>query len=70
MRYKVSVQFHKDFVEVEGDTMVIGVRAKPERGKANDEVARKIAGYFGVPRAQVRIVAGARSRKKVVEVRE
>ncbi|MDP3948581.1 MAG: DUF167 domain-containing protein [bacterium] len=68
MKYRVDVKFHKDFIEVSGGEIAVGVMARPEKGKANEEIVKKIAKHFGVPKSAVRIVSGATSRKKIVEV--
>lgn len=68
MRHFVQVKLHRDFVEVKGDTIVVGVKAKPVGGKANAEVVKKIAGYFNVPVSRVTIISGHTSRRKVVEI--
>ena len=68
MIYKVSVTFHKDFVEVNNDEITIGIKAKPEKGKANKEIIKKLSKYFDVSKSKVKIIAGEKSRKKLVEV--
>jgi len=70
VRYSVSVKFNKDFVEVDeaAKRITIGVRARPVKGKANEEVVKKLAEHFDVPSSSVRIVAGARSKEKTVEI--
>jgi uncharacterized protein (TIGR00251 family) len=68
MIYKVSVTFHKDFIEINKDEISIGIIAEPEKGKANKELIKKISKYFDVPKSNVRIVSGEKSRKKLVEV--
>jgi len=68
MIYKVSVTFHKDFVEVNNDEITIGIKAKPEKGEANKEIIKKLSKYFDVSKSKVRIIAGEKSRKKLVEV--
>ena len=68
MRYEVEVEFHKDFVRVEGNKIVVGLRSRPERGRANDELVKKLAKHFKVPSSSVRIVSGFKSRRKVVEI--
>lgn len=68
MIYKVSVIFHKDFVEVNNDEITIGVIAKPEKGEANKEIVKKLSKYFDVNKSKVKIIAGEKSRKKLVEV--
>ena len=68
MIYKVSVILHKDFVEVNGDEITIGIRSEPQKDKANKEMIVKISKYFNVPKSHVRIVSGRKSRKKTIEV--
>jgi len=68
MLYKVSVSFHKDFIEIKDNQIEIGIMAMPMQGKANIEIIKKIAKHFGLSQSNVRIVAGKRSREKVVEV--
>ena len=51
-----------------GDAYKLDLAAPPVDGKANDECVRFFAELAGVPRSSVRIVKGATSRMKVVEV--
>ncbi|MEM4188138.1 MAG: DUF167 domain-containing protein [Candidatus Hadarchaeum sp.] len=68
MRYEVEVKFHEDFVKVEGNKIVVGLISRPEEGKANLELVKKLAKHFHVPSTQVRIVAGLKSRRKIVDI--
>ncbi|MDE1770368.1 MAG: DUF167 domain-containing protein [Thaumarchaeota archaeon] len=68
MLYRVSVSFHKDYVKIQDDHIEIGIMAKPVKGEANLEIIKKIAKHFGISKSNVRIVAGEKSRDKVVEV--
>ena len=70
MRYSLSVKFNKDFVEVDdaAKSITIGVRTRPVKGKANEEIVKKLAKRFDVPSSNVRIVAGTRSKNKTVEI--
>jgi uncharacterized protein (TIGR00251 family) len=68
MRYEGEVKFHEDFVKVEEDRIVVGIKSKPEKGKANLELVKKLAKHFKVHGSQVRILSGLTSRKKIVEV--
>ena len=68
MRYPVCIKLNKDFLKQEGNKIMIGVRAKPENGKANEELLKKVARYFKVPISSVRIISGRRSRNKIIEV--
>lgn len=51
-----------------GEQLKVRVAAPAEGGRANAELVRLLAAWAGVRRAGVRIVAGAGSRSKVVEV--
>ena len=51
-----------------GDAWKLDLAAPPVDGKANDECVRFFAELANVPRARVRIVTGASSRVKVVEI--
>jgi len=51
-----------------GDAVKVRLAAPPVDGAANEELIRFVAERLGVPRATVRIAAGATSRHKVVEV--
>jgi uncharacterized protein YggU (UPF0235/DUF167 family) len=51
-----------------GQSLRLKVRARPEKGRANDAALRLLAGRLGLPRASLSIVRGATSRDKLVEV--
>jgi uncharacterized protein (TIGR00251 family) len=51
-----------------GEAWKLDLAAPPVDGKANDECVRFFAELADVPRARVRIVMGATSRTKVVEI--
>lgn len=68
MEYEVEVKFHKDFVKVEGNRIIVGLTSKPEKGKANSELIKKLAKHFGVPSSQVKIISGLKSKRKIVEI--
>jgi uncharacterized protein (TIGR00251 family) len=51
-----------------GEAWKLDLAAPPVDGKANDECVRFFAEFAGVPRAKVRIVTGATSRAKVVDL--
>lgn len=51
-----------------GDELKVAVTAAPEKGKANKAVVKVLANVLGVPKKSVRILAGATSAHKIVEV--
>ena len=72
MRIRVRVKPRAKEERIEGlspdGTLVVRVAAPPERGKANERLVRMLAEALGVARSDVRVVAGHKSRDKVVEV--
>ena len=68
---KVKIKAPQEYVKkVDQTHLEVAVQAAPERGKANEAVLKLIAEYLGVPAYDVRIVSGASSRQKVIEIRE
>lgn len=51
-----------------GDGWKVDLAAPPVDGKANEECIRLFAELAGVAKSRVRIVTGASSRNKVVEI--
>ena len=51
-----------------GAAWKVDLKAAPAEGKANEECLRFLAEVARVPRASVRLVAGAAGRTKIVEV--
>ena len=68
MKYNVKVVLRGDFVKEVEDGLEVGIRATPEKGKANMELVRTLAKHFNVPQSAVCIVAGTTSRRKIVEI--
>jgi len=66
--YKVSVTFHKDFIEVNNDEISVGIKSKPQKGEANRELIKKLSKYFNVSQSQVKITSGEKSRKKLIQI--
>ena len=52
---------------LDAEPMIIRVKEPPTKGKANKAVVMLLSRYFN---ADVRIVSGAKSRRKIVEVGE
>lgn len=51
-----------------GDAWKLDLKSPPVDGKANEECIRFLAELAAVPRSRVRIVSGATSRLKVIEI--
>jgi uncharacterized protein (TIGR00251 family) len=51
-----------------GDRLKVALRARAVDGKANDALIEFLAAHFKVPRRNVRIVSGLKSRQKRVQI--
>jgi uncharacterized protein (TIGR00251 family) len=71
VRFAVHVQPRASRTElsgVYGGALKVRLRAPPVDGAANDALVEYLAAQLGLPRRAVRIVAGATSRAKTVDV--
>ncbi len=66
--YEVKVEFGRESLLVKGNSIIIGVKSRPEKNKANLEIIKRIAKHFKVPHQNVRIIKGLKSRKKMLEI--
>jgi uncharacterized protein len=69
---RASVEAHPnarvDRVELAETTLRVWVRARAIDAQANDAIQRTIARALGLRGREVRLVSGARSRHKIVEL--
>jgi uncharacterized protein (TIGR00251 family) len=70
IQVKVKPNSRSEELGREGDVLIVKVKEPPREGKANQAVIRLLAEHFGVHKSQVRILAGFRSKNKVIEVAE
>ena len=68
IRVKVKPNSRTEEVSQEGDNLIVKVKEPPKGGKANQAVIELLAQHFGIPRSQVRILSGFKSKNKVIEV--
>jgi len=55
-------------VKVQGTSLDVEIKAKPEKNQANEALVSFIAKIFKVDKEKVKIVRGKTSRKKVIKV--
>ncbi len=53
---------------IKADRLSVALAAAPVDGAANDALERAIAEHFGLPRRDVSLVVGKKSRSKVIEL--
>jgi uncharacterized protein (TIGR00251 family) len=55
-------------IGVSAERLAIGVNARPEKGKANDELIEYLARELRVPRSALLIVRGETTRRKTIRI--
>ena len=71
MRYTVFVKFNPSGkIALNGNEITIFLTSRPEKGKANKELIRKLGKYFAISTSKVHIISGATSSKKVIEIQD
>ena len=68
MIYKVSVNFSKEFLEINENQINIGIKSNPIKGQANKEIIKKLAKHFRISSSQIQIKTGHKSQEKIIEV--
>ena len=70
MIYQVHVEFNKEFLEISGNQITIGIKSRPIKGEANKEIIKKLAKHFRISSMKVLIKSGHTSKNKIVEIQE
>ena len=50
------------------ERLVVSLRTPPHSGKANRSLVALFSSNLGIPKNQIRIVQGATTRKKIIEI--
>lgn len=58
----------KKLIRTDDSHYTISIGAPPEKGKANKEIAKTLAEYFCTSVSRINIVAGDRSKEKIIEI--
>jgi len=65
---KVITRAKKKEITQEGAGLRVKLLSLPRDGKANEELVESLAVFFGVRKADVRILRGEKDRRKVVTI--
>ena len=59
----------QQYVEkVDAKTLKVVVKARPQKGKANEAIVQEVAAFFNVPPSTVSLVHGFTSSHKIIEI--
>lgn len=69
IKVKVLVDEKKEeIIKKSEDTYLIKVKAKAERGEANNRVKEILSEYFQVPLGKVKLIKGGKKPNKIFEI--
>lgn len=71
MKILIKVKPNAKENKVEGigkNQFLVKVKAPPKEDKANKEVIETLAEYFKVPKSQISILTGLKSKQKIVNI--
>ena len=69
--YKITVKpgsSQEKIIETAPGELIVYLRAKPHDGEANEALIKVLAKHFKVAKTTIRIIRGAKSRQKVIEI--
>lgn len=66
---KVKPKSRQDKVEKTNDGYVVHVKEPPVKNKGNRALIKLLSKYFNVPKSQITILSGGKSRQKIVEIK-
>jgi uncharacterized protein len=65
---RVTTGVRVELLEIVDGRLLAKVRAKPENGKANAAVLNLLSNALGMPTSRLRVLRGATSREKLVQI--
>ena len=66
---KVKPNSSQEKIEKTENGYLVYVKEPPVENKANQAVLKVLADYFKIPKCQISILSGLKSKQKVIEVR-
>lgn len=66
---KVKPKSKKEFIKkIQDNHFEVAVHSPPEDGKANTRLVELMSDYFNVPKKNISIIKGEKSRNKVIKI--
>ncbi|EKD55978.1 MAG: hypothetical protein ACD_58C00324G0010 [uncultured bacterium] len=66
---KVNTHTKKNNIEINNNIYNIDIAAKPIKGKANEALIKLLAKHLKIPKSQILIIKGQRSKNKIIEIK-
>ena len=71
MNYTITVKpgtSQEKIIKTGERELTVYLRAKPHDGEANEALVKNLAKYFDIPKSTIKIIRGANSRIKIIEI--
>ncbi len=68
LEVKVITGAGKRGMRIDGGRITIRLTARPEKGRANEELIDYVAETFGLKKRDVAIVSGRKDRRKIISI--
>ncbi len=68
LKIRVKTRANKFKIVQDDDAIIIHVKSAPTKGKANQEIIKKLSKSLGISSSMLRIVSGATSTDKTLEI--
>lgn len=65
---KVIPGSKKQNIQKEDNDFKVYLKSRPKKGKANEELISLLASHFNISKSGVKIIKGAYSRNKLIEI--
>ncbi len=66
---KVKPNSREEKVEKAQNNYLVWVKEPPVNNQANQAVIKVLANYFKIPKSQISILSGLKSKQKVIEIK-
>ncbi|MEO2154962.1 MAG: DUF167 domain-containing protein [Nanoarchaeota archaeon] len=70
IKVKVRTNAKKEEIKKDNDLFIVKVNKAPIDGKANERVIELLSKYFKVPKKNINIIKGHKSKEKLIEIIE
>ena len=67
---RVRPNAREERVDKIGDILTVYVKEPPKENKANRRLINLLSEYFKVPKSQIFIVSGMKSKQKIIEIKQ
>jgi len=69
LKLKVAPGSKQIQVKKYGNSLKVRLKAKPEKNKANKELVALLSGMLNIPKRDIFIIKGEKSRNKILEIK-